>query len=359
MQGKNVKIFKLSLLLILACLITCLPISEKTAADDCNMGRTPDGVYPMYDSSITMVSEDVSINLATGNVQCIFVFRNDGPAKDVLMGFPGVPIIKDEENQYLIEERGSIRNFAASDNGTPLSVKMEKHNRPTNYSWAWDMEYADWYTFMVHFESQETKTVSNSYQVKNTVYSNGDIVTGYVITTGKAWKDNIGQARISFELGDVKPYEILWVKPDRFIYKGNSLLWQDFDFEPESDLAICYNQCKYKDEYLNHTSEEFKYETIKKLAGFEQILDNFESLELDELQELLETMKQEQEEGMALFLASRINQLDEYEKHVLVKDSDNSFGKDNKGVSWQSKPVLITVLIILAVSLFIIIAKRK
>jgi len=51
--------------------------------------------------------------------------------------------------------------------------------------------YSEWYTFNVHFDTDETKNIKNTYKVDSIYYSTGDILSGYILKTGAFWKDTI------------------------------------------------------------------------------------------------------------------------------------------------------------------------
>ena len=61
-----------------------------TFANDAVLGMTPEGVYPITQSDIVMISEEIHIQLfdrTNAKVTCRFDFQNFGDAQTVLMGF--------------------------------------------------------------------------------------------------------------------------------------------------------------------------------------------------------------------------------------------------------------------------------
>ncbi|HOQ00374.1 MAG TPA: hypothetical protein PK604_06000 [Acetivibrio clariflavus] len=98
-----------------------------TYTDDCIVGRTPDGVYPMEEKDIVMVSEDIYYEVEKGFVECNFVFKNTGKAKDVLMGFPAK---MESDSDNAIEERLYFKDFKTYLDDTEIPVNTEKGKNP-------------------------------------------------------------------------------------------------------------------------------------------------------------------------------------------------------------------------------------
>lgn len=78
-------------IVILALLL--VPVfSSPALADSSSLGRYADGVYPIFDPAVSMVDEDVRVDLgedgSTARVECRFTFKNNEGSREVLMGFP-------------------------------------------------------------------------------------------------------------------------------------------------------------------------------------------------------------------------------------------------------------------------------
>lgn len=253
-------------------------------ADDCVMGRKPEGVYPMKNEDIIMESEDIKVYPYEGRAECTFQFLNTGKERDILMGFPNkrVPDPDIWEPENLI-----IKDFTASDENGNLSVSKDNAVKPPrSFDNRFD-EYSSWFTFKVHFKKGERKTIKNTYKFSLSYYSNGELMTGYIIKTGSLWKDKIGNARVTFYMPGLKPYNInsLYGGP-YFSFEQDKIVWQRSNFEPDEDLEIYFIRF---DELIKNTEEtEFKNglkEMEKELADQ---LNEINSMGIDELIKLLD-----------------------------------------------------------------------
>jgi len=85
---------------------------------------TPEGVYPITQSDIVMVSEEIHIQLldnARANVTCRFDFQNFGDEQTILMGFPAE---LDETGELSPPEAFWAHNFTARDENGDLEVTL-------------------------------------------------------------------------------------------------------------------------------------------------------------------------------------------------------------------------------------------
>jgi hypothetical protein len=180
-----------------------------------------------------MVQEEVNFRVTPGKsfVECRFVFRNTGSARDVLMGFP----------EYAVSEDGlgddvSIHEFRSWVRGVETPVRREA-GLPAPGA----RQYRFWWTWPVSFREGETVEVRNSYWVRHTFVSNGEEHTGYVLTTGEPWKGPIGEARVTFRLEGVFPGELERVYPGNYRFDGDDIVWEWEDFEPGADIEVVFS----------------------------------------------------------------------------------------------------------------------
>lgn len=215
-------------------------LAAPAAADDASLGRQGETVYPINDNQVWMVAEAVDLRVRSRRteVEVSFTFRNEGPAREVLMGFPvGSP--------YREEGRGDpeLHEFAAWVDGEPLDVRREKGvaalasavdeaGRP--------LDYPEWLTFSVPFGEGETRTVKNRYWASNYYNSIGMISTGYILRTGRVWKGPIGSAVVSVYLDGVAPHQIISARPAAFRWEDDRLVWRLKEFEPDEDVTILW-----------------------------------------------------------------------------------------------------------------------
>jgi hypothetical protein len=208
-------------------------------ADDCSMGRTPDGVYPINDSDVVMLSEDIMVDVENRLVECSFNFKNTGTGKYILIGFPKKTSI-DSDNTST--DKHEISDFKAFSDNVELPVSIDTGIQNLSIYTPSYPNYSEWYIFNVYIKENEIKNIKNTYKVEFTSNSQGDIYAGYIIKTGAYWKDKIGHAKIYFNMGTIKPYNILNLYPNNFRFDGNNLIWEKYDFEPEYDLQVVFNR---------------------------------------------------------------------------------------------------------------------
>jgi len=216
-------------------------------ADDASVGRDIDGIYPVQSVDVEMVSENITIELFTSEgsttpglysrARCEFVFRNKTSTPlDVLMAFPA-ELAASESG---LEGDPVIRDFRAFDGETELPVALEPASAgPVGE----DPIYSSWYTFTVRFEPGEQHTVVNTYWVRNSYNSIGEVWVRYILKTGATWSGPIGKATVTLLLGSLGPQHLLNYYPGdwRFAPDGRSLVWQRENFEPTFDLSVYYS----------------------------------------------------------------------------------------------------------------------
>lgn len=271
--------FRRHLAIIFTVMLTLLSHTN-VLADDAVIGRTPAGVYPMMDSEIEMLSEDIIIDMDRNTVECTFVFYNTGEARDVLMGFPGK--LREELGSFFSNDVSlSLRNFRAFANGKELPVEREPGIQPEIAL----PDYSEWFTFTVSFAEDEKVTVRNTYTYEPTYDSIGNVTTGYVLKTGAVWKGKIGKARVEFKLGSIQPWQIEQLKPGGFRFKGNSIVWERTNIEPVYDLKLVYNNWFYSKDYLAamEANEEDASDILQKIEKYKEIKRMAEEMDEESL----------------------------------------------------------------------------
>src|SRR2546421_6444969 len=146
--------------------------------------------------SIRMVSERVIIvaGTKTDAVDCRFVFKNEGPACNVRMGFPD-----EGDGSYLtaIEEGdmphpyGCIQHFRSWIDGRRVATTTVENKNYENGP-------VSWHTKIVHFAAGQTRVVTDRYSVPWGLIHDPTIrITQYTMHTGSSWKGPIGSAVLS------------------------------------------------------------------------------------------------------------------------------------------------------------------
>lgn len=285
----------------LLALFCCTPVY----ADDTNLGRTPEGVFPMHEKDVIMESEEITVDLEKNSVECIFVFYNTGDSKNILMGFPGK--LNYEEDGPTDAANLEVYNFKTFVKGKELAVTHEKSTKNIDGETSGKLKYSEYFTFTVPFKAGEKVTVRNTYDFHPTNDSVGNVYSGYVLQTGAMWKDPIGSAKVTFKLGSIQPYELTKLKPGGFKFVGNELVWERKNFEPTYDLHIEYNTYLYRSEYLGNITDnedKLKLEIKQKIDSYKKIKELANKGETGELLSLYKKAVEERDSIRALYIRS-------------------------------------------------------
>ena len=234
-------------LIIAIAVVLALGSAHAVLADSCSMGRTPEGVYPINDTSVTMVNEDVKVIIegggSTATVDCRFTFKNSGAARSVLMGFPAYGLSSEKNLSAHDLDAVKLQEFRAYVDGSDVEVKEVKALAPkgtASVNEYWDANfYYSWYTFTVPFATGETREVRNTYRV-TLIEGNAGYFAGYILRTGRYWQGPIGHARITFDMGQIQPYEISSLDPYWLRFPGNNLVFEQSNFMPDYDLSVSF-----------------------------------------------------------------------------------------------------------------------
>ncbi|MHB1458669.1 MAG: hypothetical protein ACYC0V_17310, partial [Armatimonadota bacterium] len=217
--------------------VILLLMSVCAYADDGFMGSIGGSAEQILSSKIRMVREDVDAKLLLGkdsrnyaHVRCRFVFKNNGPAIGVRMGFP--------EKGETYRNKSTLKNFRSSVNGKPVKTKFiigSKHE--------FNRYYYGWHVKDVYFDKGETKIVIDEYDCLLGGDISGSRSFSYILKSGKTWDGTIGKAVITVDLGDyasvfnVKSYTY---KINRRV--DNKLIWNLTEIEPEEDIGLTLTQ---------------------------------------------------------------------------------------------------------------------
>ncbi|MEW6081279.1 MAG: hypothetical protein AB1576_05790 [Bacillota bacterium] len=222
------------------CLVVALLIltPHSALANDASLGRVGESVQPIYSTQVEMAAEEVTIRVTPtcSFVEASFTFRNQGPNTTVLMGFPQPG--PGEGREEFRDDLG-LHEFKTLVDGQEVHVALEKglvpESRPR------DIDYPSWHTWEVEFSPGQTRTVTNTYWVKNTQWSNGEALAGYVLVTGGTFMGPIGHARVTLVMEGILPYQIRRVQPGDFRFEGQDLVWEWRDLEPGADIDVFYD----------------------------------------------------------------------------------------------------------------------
>lgn len=317
------------ILTIIGFLIFTYLFNQDALANDCSLGRNPDGVYLLDNANVEMVSEDIIIDVEKGFATCTFTFKNKGEARNVLMGFP---VSQVRENDLLSSpERLIINNFTASINGSNIKVKTENSVHPQGLDIPSDIKYDKWYTFNVSFKENEEVIVKNTYTFSKTIYSNSDIFVGYILETGRPWSGVIGHSKVTFKMGSIKPYEVAYITGNLH-YKGNDLVFEKYNLEPSYNISIVYN-LRYRDKEFISGLEKNEQEKIQEqIKQNENLLNQINTSDNTILYELYRKSIEKDQYILSKYIRSRLS--DNYIaesapkiQNIDVKKSENGFNE--------------------------------
>lgn len=240
----------------------------QSLANDGVLGITPEGVYPITQSDISMESEEIIIKMTgyyEAEVSCRFEFKNHGDAQTILMGFPAR--LDEDTDDLTPEEAITVRGFTARDEQGDLPVTLIDTipNPPMNQVNGME-RYTKWYSFPVDFKKNGKKTLYHTYKVSFSHYSTGDILAGYVLETGSLWYGTIGHSKVVFDLGEHPVYSITEVYPNNFFrFEGNKLIFGRTNFKPGYNLRVTFNDRYYSEDWFEILKESGATEELNEM----------------------------------------------------------------------------------------------
>jgi hypothetical protein len=295
-------------------------------ANDSSVGRNPEGIYPITETDVIMLSEDIVIDVEKGLVSCDFVFKNTSGAKNILMGFPARMKTYDEAPDGDPE----VHDFKCWIDDKLVATKLEKGVAPTKLPVEITENYTHWYTFSVPFARNATVRVKNTYRVTNTYYSTGEILTSYIMKTGAVWKDSIGHAKITFLLGEIKPYELQMIFPSNMVFKDNALVLERENISPTYNPTIMYNKQIYTGDFLSHFPLDFQKAHLAKKGYFLSKSTTAKNASVGKIQDLYRQALRDKEYVTAQYLNSLLpdslrNSNNKPEKPLISSDNKGGF----------------------------------
>ena len=213
-----------------------LLICSIVKADDGAIRGIGGTVSPMKQHpTVRMVREKVDIKLHRDGavVRCRFVFRNEGPAAIVKMGFP----------EQAIGDIGSIkksayRYFRSWVDGKKANVRFVPSAKSDS------TVYRAWHVKDVPFSANQTRIIEDEYSSEYGGDTSDNKWFSYILCSGRNWKGNIGEAVIAVDGSEIWSYR--YPKPDNvyphYIRKDKNIVWNLRNLEPDKDITINLNQ---------------------------------------------------------------------------------------------------------------------
>ena len=227
-----------TLRLALVSLLAIIFLATTASADDASLGRVGENVQPIFNTRVEMLAEDVRVKVTPERsfVEAVFIFRNNGPAATVLVGFPEEEILDGREG---FGDDTELHDFKAFIDGKEVPVQKKKGLVPEINPRS--IDYPSWYTWEVEFAEGQIRELRNTYWVKNLYWSNGEVLAGYILTTGSTWEGSIGHARVTFEMQDILPYRLRAIIPGNYRFEGHNLVWEWWDFDPDTNIEVIFD----------------------------------------------------------------------------------------------------------------------
>ena len=214
-------------LFVLGCLV--LPLQADDSAIY-GVGGSVELLKPEH-STIRMVRERVDVVMRSHDspeVRCEFLFKNEGKATTVKMGFP-------DRCGGDVTLSSSLRDFRSWVDGKPVKTRIEGSKSRNEDG------YSGWRVKNVHFGAGQSRTIVDTYRGGLGASSDGSSFFEYVLKTGASWKGQIGSAVIRvdtrpmlrvFRLGDIKPTGSK--------VSGGIVTWRLTNLEPTEDISIIF-----------------------------------------------------------------------------------------------------------------------
>lgn len=215
-----------------------------SVADDGGVYTIAGGAVSLMTShpSVRMVNEIVTIRMTAKSVKvhCEFLFRNEGKACTVKMGFP-----EDYASNGEAGSLGRLHGFRSSVDGRPVHCKY-KRGKLVSDDTRQSEKQRSWYVKDVAFGAGQTRTVTDDYTTDlgvaasagETEYQESRSFT-YILRTGASWKGPICTARIIVDTTrvPVDRYNLAF-SPKGFEIAKGIVSWTLTNVEPKQDISI-------------------------------------------------------------------------------------------------------------------------
>lgn len=215
--------------------------------------------------SIRMVEESVHIGDPTDpHGVARFVFKNEGPATDVLIGFP------ETGDQIAPGKPASpgLIHFRSFVDGKRVKVHRHMaHHEPALFS---DFDYVAWYMKRVHFAARQAHVIVDEYDGGGGSQGSGLKYFIYVLKSGATWKGPIGRAVITANIGKIANCSPVSITPVCYTRRGSLITWDLRNFKPTQNIEIdwfdgflnisingCYPYLGYTRQAAKVTADDF------------------------------------------------------------------------------------------------------
>ncbi len=185
--------------------------------------------------SIRMVAAEIHADIFNGYslVRCDYLFRNEGEATTVTMGFPSLPGYGDIQEQAVAPPLADFRTWV---DGAEVSTRQVREAGSVK------QPGRRWYVKEVAFAAGQERQVRDTYRQPNGRVSDGTQFFPYVLSTGASWHGPIGAVRVGVLWGEdwewtpyPRPWEQgEWEQQPNF----DDFRWSADELEPDFDLRF-------------------------------------------------------------------------------------------------------------------------
>lgn len=199
--------------------------TELCVADEAHMGATGGSLKMMEGhKSIRMVSEYVKLRVQATRVDvyCKFIFRNEGRATTVRMGFPEDCVYDDDGFDY----------FRSRVDAKHVSLRQIKPRSPELYT----TDDRGWRVKTVRFGAWQTRVVEDWYG--GPIGHENFLMAMYTLKTGRSWHGPIGSAVITADISAARNLQTFIPSPSGYRRGRNTITWTFHNFEPKEDILI-------------------------------------------------------------------------------------------------------------------------
>ena len=274
-------------LLVLAISVTFFHLPN-ACADDAPLDISGEGLIPVGNTTIALISEKVSIqvmveptggamrqdNPDTATIAAELLFRNRSRQEVQLkLGFP---IGNEEMLADLIEERQSGRKDDCSITANGRQVAFTKYLSRNEK----DPDMArKWWVWTQSFPPEKTLEIIHTYKG---YFGGGHIEPEdynvryfrYILTTGSLWKGRIGRAEIEMTFDRPLKPEWFLAFPKPAFQSPKRIRWIFRDFEPTEDIVFAYSWAinkKRLKEYCAELRASTAQRKLETLESFQRI----------------------------------------------------------------------------------------
>lgn len=251
----NTKIAAHTLIALFITLIMFFSNYSTAFAGDMVLGVIPDGIYPVNQTDISLVSEEITVTLTggeLGTVDCQFDFKNNGDAKTVVMAVPAR--INEKVTGWTREEFLNFNNFNVFhekiEGPVPIKLVDSIPNQPMKEN-STQPKYSKWYTFSIDFNKDEELSIYVIYTVNFPYDNRSNLFTGFLLESGSLWEGAIQHAKVIFDFWAYPMYSVIEASPHNlYRIEDNKLIWEKANFEPAYNLYVTQNNFTYSENRL-------------------------------------------------------------------------------------------------------------